>query len=58
MIETGGSWYKAPGCHHPISDNASKTEPATMFASLIFDTEVYERDVMVALIQIDEEYRM
>ncbi|EYE92027.1 cupin domain-containing protein [Aspergillus ruber CBS 135680] len=57
VIETGGSWYEAPGCHHRISDNASKTEPATLFASMILDTEVYERDGMAALIQIDEEYR-
>lgn len=57
VIETGGSWYEAPGCHHRISDNASKTEPATLFASMILDTEVFERDGMAALIQIDEEYR-
>lgn len=56
VIETGGSWYEAPGCHRRISDNASKTEPATLFASMILDMEVYERDGMAALIQIDEEY--
>lgn len=57
VIETGGTWYEAPGCHHRISDNASKTEPATLFVSMVLDTEPLERDGMGALIQIDEEYR-
>lgn len=57
VIETGGTWYEAPGCHHRISDNASKTEPATLFANLVLDTDVLERDGKGALIQIDEEYR-
>ncbi|KAJ5618566.1 hypothetical protein N7528_006677 [Penicillium herquei] len=57
MIPTGGTWYEAPGCHHRISDNASKTEPAILFATLILETSVFERDGMDALIQIDEEYR-
>lgn len=55
-IEEGGTWFEAPGCHHRISDNASKTEPATLIATLITDTEAFERDGMGALIQIDEEY--
>ena len=57
VIETGSSWYEAPGCHHRISDNASKTEPATLFATMILDTEEFEHDGMAALIQIDEGYR-
>ncbi|KAE8162386.1 RmlC-like cupin domain-containing protein [Aspergillus tamarii] len=57
VIEKGGSWYEAPGCHHRISDNASKTEPAVLIASMVLDTEAFERDGMDALIQIDEEYR-
>lgn len=55
-IEEGGSWFEAPGCHHRISDNASKTEPATLIATMITDTDAFERDGMGALIQIDEEY--
>ena len=55
--KAGESWYEAPGCHHRISDNASKTEPATLFANLVLDTDVLERDGMDAIIQIDEEYR-
>ncbi|GLI79516.1 hypothetical protein PoHVEF18_007853 [Penicillium ochrochloron] len=57
VIKAGETWYEAPGCHHRISDNASKTEPATLFATLVLDTDVLERDGMGALIQIDEEYR-
>lgn len=57
VIEAQGSWYEAPGCHHVISDNASASEPATLFASMVLDTEVFARDGMGALIQIDEEYR-
>ncbi|KAJ5261100.1 hypothetical protein N7478_011695 [Penicillium angulare] len=57
IIETGGTWYEAPGCHHRISNNASKTEPAVVIASMILDTAEFERDGMGALIQIDEEYR-
>ncbi|CAG7965101.1 unnamed protein product [Penicillium olsonii] len=56
VIKEGGSWFEAPGCHHRISDNASETEPATVVATLITDTEAFERDGMAALIQIDEEY--
>ncbi|OQE18725.1 hypothetical protein PENSTE_c017G06232 [Penicillium steckii] len=56
-IETGGTWYEAPGCHHRISDNASKTESAVLMATMVLDTDVLERDGMAALVQIDEEYR-
>ncbi|KAJ5640188.1 RmlC-like cupin domain-containing protein [Penicillium longicatenatum] len=56
VIEAGGTWYEAPGCHHRISDNASKTEPAVVFVSMILDTDVLERDGMAALMQIDPEY--
>lgn len=57
VIEAGGTWYEAPGCHHRISDNASKTEEAVLLATMIVDTEALEKDGVGALIQIDEEYR-
>ncbi|KAL2788221.1 RmlC-like cupin domain-containing protein [Aspergillus keveii] len=57
VIPEGGTWFEAPGCHHRISDNASATEPATLIAVMVLETEVYEREGMAALIQIDEEYR-
>jgi quercetin dioxygenase-like cupin family protein len=56
LHSTGGAWYEAPGCYHRISDNASKTEPAILFASMVMDTDVFERDGMDAVIQIDKEY--
>jgi quercetin dioxygenase-like cupin family protein len=56
LIKEGESWFEAPGCHHRISDNASQTEPATVVATIITDTDAFERDGMGALIQIDEEY--
>ncbi|GFF31167.1 hypothetical protein IFM46972_03146 [Aspergillus udagawae] len=57
VIEAGGTWYEAPGCHHRISDNASATEPATLMVAMVLDSDVYDRDGVAALIQIDEEYR-
>lgn len=57
VIETGGTWYEAPGCHHRISNNASKTEPAVLLATMVLDTDVLERDGMDALLIIDPEYR-
>jgi quercetin dioxygenase-like cupin family protein len=56
VIEAGGTWHEAPGCHHRISDNASATEPATLMVVLVLDSDVYDRDGLAALIQIDEEY--
>ncbi|KAL3481752.1 hypothetical protein BJX99DRAFT_218202 [Aspergillus californicus] len=56
IIETGGSWHEAPGCHHRISNNASETEPAVMLATMVLDEEDFEARGMGALIQIDEEY--
>lgn len=57
VVGTGGTFYEAPGCHHRISDNASQTEPATLMAVLVTDTDKLEKEGMAALIQIDEEYR-
>ncbi|PKX88621.1 cupin domain-containing protein [Aspergillus novofumigatus IBT 16806] len=57
VIEAGGTWYEAPGCHHRISDNASATEPATLMVAMVLDSDVYDRDGVAALIQIDVEYR-
>lgn len=56
VIPEGGTWYEAPGCHHRISNNASATEPAVLLASMVLDTEAFEKDGMAACVQIDEEY--
>lgn len=57
VIEAGGSWYEAPGCHHKISANTSTTEKATILATFVVDTQVVEEQGMAALVQVDEEYR-
>ncbi|KAL2803104.1 RmlC-like cupin domain-containing protein [Aspergillus granulosus] len=57
VIEQGGSWYEAPGCHHRISANASATEPASFFVTFVVDSDLLEREGPSVLVQIDEEYR-
>lgn len=57
LIEQGGSWYEAPGCHHRISANASPTEPASFFVTFVVDLDVLEREGPSVLIQYDEEYK-
>ena len=57
VVEKGGSWYEAPGCHHKISANASKTEPASFFVSFVLDTEALEQEGLGVLVQIDPEYK-
>ncbi|KAI3316551.1 cupin domain-containing protein [Xylariaceae sp. AK1471] len=57
VISAGGTWYEAPGCHHKLSDNYSKTEQAKLLATFIVDTQVLEEQGMNALLQVDEEYK-
>ncbi|WP_334150715.1 cupin domain-containing protein [Hyphomicrobium sp.] len=38
VFKAGESWSERPGAHHPISDNASETEPATLLAIFVVDT--------------------
>lgn len=56
VIETGGTWYEAPGCHHKVSANFSKSEPAKILATFVVDTQVVEDGGLGALVQMDEEY--
>lgn len=56
IFTAGGTFYEAPGCHHRISNNASTTEPATLMANMVLDTDKLEREGMDAIIQIDKEY--
>ena len=37
IYHAGESWYEAPGAHHRISRNASKTEPARLLAIFVMD---------------------
>ena len=56
VVQTGGSWYEAPGCHHRVSDNRSAERPARLLAVFVVDTVVLGGG-LDALVEIDEEYR-
>ncbi|EFY97950.1 cupin domain protein [Metarhizium robertsii] len=57
VFSQGGSWFEAPGCHHVVSDNYSKDEPAKLLATLIVDTEVVDKGGVEALVVFDDEYK-
>ena len=38
VFHAGESWTEAPGAHHMISENASKTEPASLLALFVADS--------------------
>lgn len=57
MVEQGGSWFEAPGCHHKVSENDSYTESAKLLATMIVDTEVVEKGGAAALVVYDDEYK-
>lgn len=38
VYHAGETWTEAPGAHHPISENASATEPAELLAVFLLDT--------------------
>jgi quercetin dioxygenase-like cupin family protein len=49
VYHAGESWYEEPGAHHQISENASKTKPASLLAVFVADTgdqnlTVFEKD--------------
>ncbi|KAI9162977.1 Reticulon-4-interacting protein 1 like protein [Paramyrothecium foliicola] len=56
LVSAGETWYEAPGCHHRVSMNASKTEELVLFATFVVETRVVEEGGMGALVQIDKEY--
>lgn len=56
VIQTGGTWYEAPGCHHKTSANQSKTESAKVLAVFVVDAQVVEEGGLAALVQVDQEY--
>lgn len=39
VYRTGESFYETPGSSHPVSRNASKTEPAKLLAVFVVDTD-------------------
>jgi quercetin dioxygenase-like cupin family protein len=38
VYHAGETWSEAPGAHHTISENASATEPAQLFAVFLLDS--------------------
>jgi quercetin dioxygenase-like cupin family protein len=38
VYREGESWYEPPGSHHPVSRNASATEPAKLLAIFVVDS--------------------
>jgi quercetin dioxygenase-like cupin family protein len=38
VFHAGESWTEPPGAHHQISENASATEPASLLAIFVVDT--------------------
>ena len=40
--KAGDSFNEAPACRHHISDNARKTEEASLFVSMVMGTEKIE----------------
>ncbi len=56
VYKAGESWYEAPGCHHRISDNDSKTETAVIHATFVIKTEVLVAEGPEVLVKIDDEY--
>ncbi|AMB87977.1 cupin [Pseudomonas agarici] len=39
VYKAGESFYEAPGSRHPVSRNASKTEPAKLLAVFVVDSD-------------------
>lgn len=39
VYHAGESWFEPPGSSHPVSRNASQTEPAKLLAVFVVDTE-------------------
>ena len=37
VYKAGEAWFERPGSHHPVSENASDTEPARLLAVLVVD---------------------
>lgn len=42
VYKTGENWIEMPGDHHLVSANASDTEPATILATFVVDTDETE----------------
>jgi hypothetical protein len=43
VFRAAESWTESPGAYHPISENASATEPASLLGIFVVDTTDTER---------------
>ena len=43
VFRAGENWTEPPGAYHPISENASATEPASLLAIFVVDTADTDR---------------
>ena len=43
VYHAGESWTEPPDAYHPISENASATEPASLLAIFVVDTKDADR---------------
>jgi hypothetical protein len=43
VFRAGEHWTEPPGAYHPISENASTTEPASLLAIFVVDTTDADR---------------
>lgn len=57
VLRAGETWYEAPGCHHRTFDNHLVTEPTTVLATYVVDTEVVRKGGLAALTVVDEGFR-
>ena len=57
VLTAGETWYEAPGCYHRTFDNYLATEPTTVLATYVVNTEVVREGGLAALTIIDEEFR-
>lgn len=57
VYNEGETWYEAPGCHHRISDNNSKTAKAVILATFIIKTDILVKNGPGVLVKIDEEFQ-
>lgn len=39
VYKAGQTWFENPGAHHLVSENASETEPATLLAVFVVNTD-------------------
>ena len=60
IFKAGDSFYESPACKHKVSANVSDSEPATLLATMVLETEKLEKlleNGPFGLVDVEEEYR-